>query len=212
MEDTEDTEDTEQSVWFPKEVVNRIKIGLDDMNVNITLIKSEEEFLEHFGKPNETLSDHSQWYIDQSVPWYSNIIPPSPEIFAMRNKELNCIGVPNTIFNALPYVAPTPMSTDDLKDKLIADLDQERHNMIDAMKENEIRTSNMEYALRCIWLDLCDSYDKKSTIKDVSRETLHHIYHELSVYMTHCSDYADRDLTKKIKREVEQNLACWKNE
>jgi hypothetical protein len=162
------------------------------MDHDVIFIDNVEHFLKHFGKPiicdttnnnkediingrlNVTCSMKYNAYPSPGVPYYESDNNTSP---SMSLEELN---------------------------KLILDLDQERHNMIDAMKEKELRASEFENVLKRIWLDLCDIYDKKSCIKEVSRSTLHYIYNSLSVYMKHCSDYADRDLSKKIKKEIEQ--------
>jgi len=113
------------------------------------------------------------------------------------------------------YAPPTPMSTDDLKDKLITDLDQERHDMIDALLESQKKASNMEYTLRNVWFDLCNSYEAKSSIKEVSKETLFGLYNQLKDYIDNCGDYGNRDLTKKIKKEIEQTkvnkIDCFDN-
>src|SRR5208282_6089687 len=69
------------------------------------------------------------------------------------------------------YILSTPMPTDEVKDKLIADLDQERHNMIDVMREKEKRASDFKYVIMQMWNDLCGAYENKSSIKEISRVT-----------------------------------------
>lgn len=143
----------------------------------VKFISSENEFIEVFGKP----------------------------CGSGGNSDTGC-GYPETMYMECEVngVPSTPISTDEAKDKLLADLYRERHDMIDAMREKEERASAFEYTLRHIWLDLCDAYENKSAIKEVSRMALHELYHHLVPYMDNCPGYGDRCLSKKIKKEITQ--------
>jgi hypothetical protein len=160
------------------------------MNSSIIFIENEEQFLRHFGKSSITCDITSNTKKD--------INDGTIEVDYNLSYKSHCF--PET---SLDDHTSSAMSVNELNN-LINELDQERHNMIDAIKEKELRASEFENALKNVWLDLCDTYDKKSCIKEISRPTLHCIYNNLSVYITHCSDYGDRDLSKKIKKEIEQ--------
>ena len=159
---------------------------------------------------NENTADNTSPYYNtpEEVNWYGDVkLSPgisyveTDVIYVKSEKEfIEIFGNPNMNFTS----APTPMSTDDLKDKIIRDLEQERHTMNDAMREKEFRASYMQEALLYVWHDLCDAYDKKSSIKEIYTHTLHYMYNMLEDHLTNCPDYATRDLTKKIKKEIEQ--------
>lgn len=208
-------------------------INYNEYEQDVKYIKTEQGFIDAFGNPNVEYDDSPNIPVSPGVfvndfnvsPYYGDTSPgynelkfkpykPSPDDTTELAKKRFSPGVPY-METDINYAPPTPMSTDDLKDKLIADLDQERHDMIDTIREKEKIASEFEYALRCTWLDLCDAYDNKSSIKEVSKATLHNIYKQITVYMSHCPDYADRDLTKKIKKEIEQTkvnkIDCFDN-
>ena len=160
----------------------------------------------------------------------SPMFEPSQEVFAMKNraekeninsiygplvtyidteaKFIDTFGKPDKCSPGISYyepdinyVPPTPMSTDDIRDKLIADLDQERHDMIDVMREKETRASDFKFILLSVWNDLCDAYDNNRWGKEISKATLFGIYNllekdgELDM---------SRDFVKKIKKEIER--------
>ena len=114
----------------------------------------------------------------------------SPGISAI-NVDI-CNKEPNSIFNITEL------------NKIVADLNSRNFDLFEMCREKEARASDFENVLKCVWLNLCDAYERKSSIKEVSIITLHNLYHQLETYITCCSDYGDRDLTRKIKKEIEQ--------
>jgi hypothetical protein len=82
---------------------------------------------------------------------------------------------------------------------IITDLVNERTELRRCLDEKMYSNSHKHLILLEIWEELCDTYDTKSSIKEVPRRILFELYKELEVEVDN-----SRDLTKKIKKDIEQ--------
>ena len=199
----------------PNEYKTICNINYNEYEQDVKYIKTKQEFIDAFGNPNVEYDDFPNIPVSPGVfvndfnvsPYYGDTSPgynelkfkpykPSPDDTTKLAKKRLSPGVPY-METDITYAPSTLMSTDDLKDKLIADLDQERHDMIDVMRKKEKRASDIENVLKHVWLNLCDTYDNNSSIKEISRPTLFMIYNQLETYVTNCSYYANRDSYKE---------------